>query len=879
MSWWFRLWRRRKMEEQLDKELRFHVDQHAAGLIARGHTDDEARRMARMDLGGPEQVKEDCRDARGTRWLEDLWQDLRYALRTLRQKPAFAAVALLTLALGAGATTVMFTVINGVLLKPLAYPQPDRLVSLHERPEKYSASQWTFAYLNFLDCEGRSQSLAPMAAWRSHGGAVSDPGEAEFFVGRQISAGLFSVFGIPLLLGRAFLPEEDRPGGTPVAIVSYRLWQSRYGGRDAVIGARLAFDGMAYTVVGVAPPGFRLSGDVDVFTPIGQNTAPPMQNRDMHPGISVIARERPGVTLAQAQAELAMIGRRLAKEYPKANAGRAIGVEPLRQEIVGDVRPTLWLLLGAVSLVLLIACVNVASLLLARAVSRDRELAMRVALGAGRGRLARQCLTEGAVLALAGGALGVALAAMGIRPFLVFWPGGLPRADEVRLDWRVLLFSLAASLLCGVLFGLAPALRAPARGMERALRAGARTVTGASRRLHSGFVMSEIAIAVVLLTAAGMLGRTLLRLSHLDPGIDFHNVLVTTVALSPEAIASPARIRVAWREILERVGRMPGVDSAAVADLIPMGGDDEEVGFWTSSTPPPANEMPLTLMNLVTPGYQRAMGMRLLEGRFINDQDRLGSEPIVVIDEVMAKRAFGGRGAVGKRLTLQFLGPTTVVGVVGHVRHWGMDSDDQAAIREQVYIPFAVLPDEFVRLTASGMSLVVRTTVPPSNIVEALRRQVRGAARDQATHEIRTMEQVVSATLAQERFLLLLFGIFAALALLLACIGIYGVLAYLTGRRVPEIGVRMALGATTGNVLWMVLRQSLGMILAGAGVGLCAALAAGRLLRRLVGAMQATELSTFAIVLTVLIAAALFASYLPARRASRVDPLRALRQE
>jgi putative ABC transport system permease protein len=878
MTWWQRLWRRRQMEEELDKELRFHLDQHATDLIARGHEPEEARRQARLALGGPERVKENCREVRGTRWLEDLWQDFRYALRTLRQRPGFAAVALCTLALGSGATTVMFTVVNGVLLKPLSYPEPERLVTLHEQTEKYGG-EWSFAYFNFVDCKRESRSLAPMAAWRYAGGTVSEPGEAQYVSGRQVSAGLFSVLGIDLLRGRAFLPEEDRPGAAPVVNISYRLWQRVYGGNPEAIGRQLVFNGKAYTVVGIVPAGLRLSGDVDVFTPLGQNTEPIMQNREMHPGIRVVARLRPGVALAQAQAELALIGRHLAERYPKSNEGHGIVAQPLQQELVRGVRSTLWLLLGAVSIVLLIACVNVASLLLARAVSRERELAMRVALGAGRGRLVRQCLTESAVLALSGGLLGVLLAAVGTRPFLMFWPGSLPRTEEVQFDWRVLLFAVAASLLSGILFGLAPALRAPARDLEQALRAGARTVAGSSRRLHGGFVISEIALAAVLLVSAGMLGRTLLRLSSVDPGVDVRNVLVTRVALSPSALVSPAITRAAWRDLLDRVRRVPGVRSVAMTDLVPLGGDDEQIGYWTTAAAPPANQIPLSLMFLVTPDYLQSMGIPLLRGRFFDEQDRIGNELVVVIDDVLAQRAFHGRDPVGNRLWLQFLGPAKVVGVVGHVRHWGLDVDDRAKVREEIYLPFAQLPDEFLRLTSTGMSLVMRTTVAPLNTVEAVRRQVRGATRDQALYEVRTMEQIVSATLARQRFLLLLFGVFGGLALLLACIGIYGVLAYLTTQRVPEIGVRMALGASALDVMRLVFRQSLGMILAGIGVGIAAALAAGRLLERLVAGVRPMEPLTFTIMISVLVVAALFASFVPARRASRVDPMSALRQE
>ncbi len=880
MNWWHRLLRRQQMEERLEKELRFHLDQTASDLIAQGLDPEEARRQARLALGGPEQVKEQCRDARGTRWLEDFWQDFHYALRSLRQRPGFAAIALLTLALGSGATTVMFTVINGVLLKPFPYRDPDRLVHVEEQTDwsTHWGNRWNFTYPNFVDCKRESHVLE-MVAWNDNGGTLSEPGDAEYVNRSEVTHDLFSMLGVPLFRGRAFRPEEDAAGASPVAIISHGLWQRRFGGSPAAIGSRIVFDEKPYTVVGITPAGFHFGMDPDVITLLGQNTSPAMRNREAHRGLQVWARLRPDEMLAQAQVELALIGRHLADEYPKSNKGRSFVAEPLRPD-VGDVRSTLWLLLGAVSLVLLIACANVASLLLARAVSRERELAMRVALGAGRGRLVRQCLTESSVLAIGGGALGVLLAAIGIRPFVAFWPGSLPRAEEVQLDWHVLLFALAASLSSGLLFGLAPALRAPARELEKILRAGARSIAGNSRRLHAAFVICEIALAVVLLVSAAVLGRTLLRLSSLDPGLNIHNVLTSRVALSPATLANPGKTRVRWQEILDRLHSVPGVEAVAMVDTVPMREGSNPIGYSTSAAAPPENQQPLVLANSVTPGYLKVMGIPLLGGRFIEDQDRQGTESVAVIDEVMAHEAFGSEDPLGKHLWIGIgPDPVRVVGVVRHVRQWGLASDDQAKVRAQLYYPFAQVPDPLVRRWSELMSIAVRTSIAPLSAVESLRREVRGSGNDQVLYEVSTMEQFVRDSLARQRFLLLLFGIFAALALVLACIGIYGVMAYLTGQRVPEMGVRMALGAKAGDVIWLVVRQSLGMIFLGVGVGAAGALAAGRVLVRLVDGTQPTELSTFAITIAVLVAAALFASFIPARRASRVDPLIALRQE
>jgi putative ABC transport system permease protein len=884
MNWWQRLLRRRKMEDQLEKELRFHLDEHAGELIARGLSPDEARWQARLALGGPEQVKENCRDARGTRWLEDLLQDFLYAIRMLRKQPSFAVVALLTLALGIGATTVMFTMINGVLLKPLPFLDADKLVAVNGQSDRWNAEifgEQNVAYLDFLDCARESRSLT-IAAALYNGGTVSEPGEPEYVDLREISSGLFSVLRVPVVEGRSFLPEEDRPGAAPVAVLGSGFWQRHFAGRTDTLGSSVVLDGKRYTVVGIAPAGLKLFGDeADIYTPVGQDTARYLRNRAAHP-MHVVGRLQPGTTLSQAQSELAVLGHHLAEQFPDTNAGRAFQVRSLRPS-VGNVGSKLWLLLGAVGLVLLVGCVNVASLLLARAVSRERELAMRAALGASRGRLVRQCLTESAMLGLAGGLLGVLIAAGGIRPFIGMWPGALPRAEEVRLDWHVLLFAFGVSTLSGLLFGLAPALRAPFSNLEQKLRTGARRIAGSSRRLHSIFVISEIAFAIILLVSAGMLGRTLLHLSSLDPGVDVRNVLVTRMALSPATLADPAKTRAAWKDVLARARNVPGMQSVATVDTFPMRAGDNEEGYWISADVPPANKLPFALLTSVSPDYLNVMRIPLRRGRFFDDHDTLESTPVIVIDDVLAQNAFGAQDPVGKRLWIPDMGyggnVFEIVGVVGHVRHWGLAGDDQAKVRAQIYYPFAQLPDSFMHRWSELMSIAVRTEIPPLRVLASLRSELKGVAGDQVLYEVRTMEQLASESLAEQRFLSLLFGIFAGLALLLACIGIYGVLAYLTGQRVPEIGVRMALGATARDVIRLVLRQSLGMVFGGIALGIVTALAAGRVLMHTVDGMQSNEPSTLILTVPVLALAALLASFGPALRASRVDPVTALRQD
>ncbi|MGJ5820405.1 ADOP family duplicated permease [Paludibaculum fermentans] len=882
MSRWRHLWFRSRSEQQLEKELQFHMALYADELIAQGQEPGEARRLARLELGGPEQVKEACRDARGTRWVEDFVLDVRYAVRGLRRQPGFSTVALLTLALGIGAATVMFTIVHGVLLKPLAYPQADSLVSLHEQTEFSTrfGNQWAFAYPNFQDVQRASQSLQ-MAAWRFSGGTFGSRGDAEYVSARQISAGLFAVLRLPPALGREFESKDDQRGSAPVLILGQGFWHRRFAGNPGVLGTAILYEGKPHTVVGIAPGGFRLDDEeVEVFTPLGQNTEPVMTIRKAHPGINVVARLREGSSIAQARAELSLLGSQLARQYPDSNKGRSFVGAPLKPQ-VDDVRSTLWLLLGAAGILLLIACANVASLLLVRAVARERELAMRVALGAGRARLIRQCLTESAVLGLAGGLSGVVLAAFGVRPFLHFWPGSMPRVDEIRLDWRVVLVAVGVSLACGFLFGMLPALRAPVRGLDRTLRAGGRSMTGGSRRVHGSFVIVQLALAVVLLVSAGILGRTLLRLSALDPGLNIRNVLVTRMALSPTATTDPAKMRANWRDVLDRASQVPGVEAVSLVDTVPMREGNNQLGYSATPGVTAPNDQNIALATSVTPEYLKVMGIALRQGRFFTEQDQLTSAPVIVIDEVMSARAFPRQQAVGKHLWIPDMaeGALLVIGVVSHVRHWGPAIDDQAGVRAQFYYPFAQVPDRFVRRWSELMSVAVRTNRPPMSVVEPLTNAVRGSTGDQVLYEVRTMEQLAASMLGRQRFLVFLFGLFAGAALLLACIGIYGVMAYLTGRRIPEFGVRIAMGATAGDLMRLVLRQGLAMILGGVLLGLGAAWGAVRLLQHLVDGVQRAEPATLAAMTALLVAAAVLATYLPARRASRTDPVGALRQD
>jgi predicted permease len=807
-------------------------------------------------------------------------QDARFALRVLRRTPTVTAAALLVLGIGIGATTVMFTVINSVVLAPLAFPDPARLVAIHTTLEN-GIEATGFSVPDFQDVRAQSRSLQ-LVAWADSGGTLSDPGDPEYVESRGVSANFFTVLGVQLPLGRSFRDDDDRDGAAPVAIISERLWQRRFGGDATVLGRRLVFGGTAYDVIGVAPAPLRLNGDADVFVPLSQITEVRTRNRNrLARFMRVFARLRGTSTVDEAQSEIAVIARRLATAYPASNGGVGMRVRPLQADVIGDVAPTLWLLLLAVGAVLLIACVNIASLLLARTASRGREFAVRAALGASRSRLTRQGLTESAVLAAGGGLLGAGLALVGVQPLLSLWPGTLPRAAEIRPDLNVWLFIAAISGVSSLLFGIIPVLRLRVLNLVRTLRGGARTIAGGSHALHSALVVAEVAIAVALLVSAGVLARSFVSLSKVDPGIDVHNVLTGRLALSPTVLANPDQILSTWNDVLDRARRLPGVQAAALVDTVPMRGGINPLPYSTTPDIPEVSKAAVALASAVTPDYVAAIGLRLRRGRFIDGDDRAGSAPVIVIDERLAHRAFGTQDPIGKPLWVPSLGPapSTVVGVVDHVRHWGLAADDSAQLRDQLYYPFAQVPTRLMRLFSSFMSVVVRTEGPPATIEGALRAQLRGLNHDQALYGVRTMEQVAAGTLNHQQFLATLFAIFAALAVVLACIGIYGVLSYVAGRRVPEFGVRMALGASSHSVMSEVLRHSASMVSIGVLLGAGGAWVAGRSIAQVVQGVQPAQPVTALAMIAVLVVAALAASAAPAWRASRTDPLQVLRQD
>ncbi|MGH9445474.1 MAG: ABC transporter permease [Terriglobia bacterium] len=811
--------------------------------------------------------------------MGQLLRDLKFGCRILWTRPGFTTVALIALALGIGGTTAIFSVVNAVLLRPLPYPEPGRLVAVYAKNSRFTGMP--VSYPNFLDWQRDNQSFEEMAAFMWHGRNLTYPGKAERIEGRDVSAGFFSVLRVRPSLGRAFRPQEDHRGAAPVAIISNRLWRSRFRGNRAALGSRITLGHRAYTVIGVLPPGFEFRRThADVFTPLGQNGPLVLANREVVPSIYVVARLKTSVTLAQARSDMEAVQSRLDELYPKADQGLNATLVPLKQDILGDAGRSLLLLLGAVGLVLLIACANVANLLLAHSSARHREFAIRSALGASRRRVIRQLLTESLLLGLIGGGLGLLVAKWGMRPILAAVPGSLPRSQDIRLDFTVLLFTLAVSAVVGVLFGLAPAFKVSQTNLQESLKAGGRGTTGGQHRAQKLLVVSEIVLTLVLLVAAGLMIRTIRRLWDVNPGFDPQHLLTFEVALSPSVTGTAAAIRADYREMIDRVKRIPGVQSAGLTVYLPLSGNDTESAVWTTQqTPASPQTAPWALNYITTPGYLRTMRIPLLEGRFFTPQDTRESPHVVVIDRNLARRFFPGQDPVGKELIIESWGRVQIVGVAGHVKHWTLAANPYPAVLGAVYFSFWQVPDAWMRTATYNLSIVLRTAQKPTEVIPMVRQAVGESGTEQPVYAVKTMEQIVSASLSSRRFPMLLLEIFAGLALLLAAVGVYGVISYSVSLRTHEIGIRLALGARRADVLRLVVGQGMALVFPGIGIGIGAGLAVTRLLSKLLYGVGPADPVTFILVSIILCAVALAACYIPARRATKVDPVEALRCE
>lgn len=813
--------------------------------------------------------------------MNTLSQDLRYAIRMLLKAPGFAAVAVITLALGIGANTALFTVVNGVLLNPLPYPHSGQLVAVYATTSGVDRGPAT--YLNFLDWQRQTQTFSSMAMYRGQDYNVTGSGEAERLSGYMISADFFSTLSVKPALGRTFRADDDRPGAAPVAILSGGLWSRKFGASSDVLGKSLLLNGTLYTVVGVIPSGFTFYGqDRDVYTPIGQWTDPSFRDRRISVSARVIGRMKPRVTLAQAQADMDVISRNLAAAYPVANKQTGITLVSMKQDIVGNVQPFLIVLLAAVGFLLLIACANVANLLLARSLGRSREFAVRAALGASQARVVRQLLTESILLAGIGGVLGLLLALFGTRAVVNTLPGTLPRAGEVSLDARVLLFAAAASLLAAIVFGLAPAIKTSRINVLEVLKETGRGLSGARQRLQKVFVAGEVALALVLLIGAGLMLRSLAALWRVNPGYNPSHAITFVVSMPSSPSTTSAETRAQLRQFHDKMLSIPGVEAVSVTlGSRPMI-HDSSLPFWIQGRPKPANdnEMRQAMFYLAEAGFQQAMGITLERGRFISPQDNENAPVVIDIDDAFARTYFPHEDPIGKHVHLeQFNVDAEIVGVVGHVKQWGPAGDSASSIEAQFFYPFMQLPEKLMPLAAGGAAVVLRTQGDPAAIMGAVRRAVAELDSRDVVYGVQTMEGVLAGSLAPRRLSMLLLSAFAVLALLLCCIGIYGVISHLVGQRTHEIGVRMALGAQSGDVMRLVLGQGLRMAFLGVLIGIVTALALTRLMASQLFGVSPNDPLTFVGVGALLTLVALLACYIPARRAIRVDPLIALKYE
>jgi predicted permease len=813
--------------------------------------------------------------------MTTLFHDLKHGLRMMGRSPGFTAVAIITLALGIGSTTAIFSVVNGVLLRPLPFPHPSRLMILYENSAKFQ--EMSVSYLNFLDWQRQQRSFSRVAIYRSDSFNLSGRSGAEVVRTKMVSSGFFKILGVSPFLGREFTAQDDHMGAAPSVILDYSFWQRRYGGNPNVVGRSITMDDQNYDVVGVLPKDFWFFDREDVYVPIGIYDRTWTKDRDERWGSRVIGRLEPNVSQGQAQADLTDIARRLSMQYPKADAGCGIKVMPLSHYVVQDIRATLYLLLGAVCCVLLIACVNVANLLLSRATTREKEMAIRTALGARRGRVIRQLLTESVLLALFGGLAGILLAVWGTHGLLSYVPGELPRAENVGLDVGVLVFVVGVSVITGLLFGIAPAFRSAQTDLVGSLQEGSRGSTGRRHGLQNGLVVAEVGLALVLLAASGLTLRTILRLNHVKTGFDTSSALVFDVSLPPARYQLGPANREFYKELTQRLGELPGVDAVGTTWDLPMR-DDSEYWFYVVGRPKPLQQnMPMAMLYMTSPGYLRAMGISLLRGRFFTDQDTVSSERVVAIDDALARKFFPHQNAIGQHIGIPFPGfeaTWKIVGIVHHIKHFGPAAPRNWKVNQAIYVPVGQMPDLFYKIVGvANFTLVVRTSVNPQSITASIKRAVHGIDSQVPVTDVQTLNELERTSMAAQRFTALLLGIFAALALALAAVGIYGVISYSVAQRTHEIGIRMALGAQQNSVLLWVIKEGMTLAVAGVAIGLFAAVFATQLLASMLYGVSATDPVTFAVAALILAMVALLACYIPARRATKVDPVVALRYE
>jgi len=885
-AFWRNARHRQRLNDELDEELRAYLESIVADKVRRGISPADALREARRETGGLEQVKQGVRDARTGAFVEGLIQDLRYALRTLAGSFGFSSIIVLTLALGIGANSAIFTLVNGVILKPLPYPHSDRLVMLWETSVR-SEKLGTAAPANFYDWHQETHSFEKMAAIDPYPDFIlTGSGEAQRLAGAAVSQEFFSLLGVHMALGRDFVPEEDHPGSSQVVILGYSTWTRFFGGRTDVVGRSIRLNDASYTVVGVLPRNFYLVSKaadyqsrnrIDVWTPLALPSPPQAWQRGTHP-LCVFARLKPDVSLQQAQADLNNVAANLQRLYPADDKDRGIAATPLESHVVGGVRVMLFTLLAAVAMVLLLACANIANLMLTRGAARKKEIAVRIALGAGRMRIARQLLTESLVLSLVGGTLGFAIVLFSVPALVRHLPTDLPRAADVSIDWRVVLFTSSLTIVTGILFGLVPLFQARRVSANDSLKQGGRAIAVDHSRVQNSLTVAQLAIAVMLLAGAGLMTKSLWKLTEVSPGFRTEHILTARLSLPPQyangsvfGTGKHPKISLFENELLERVRGIPGVKSGAFASYLPLTGVDNSWAFYIEGRAPnPPGVFDVTNYRPVTGGYFETMGIPILRGRDFSGSDTEKSPLVVVINATMAGTWWRGQNPVGQHIRFGDDHWRTIIGVVGDVHHDGLGINPEP----QMYVPYGQVPNVEARPV-----IVLRTSVDPTTVIGALRNAVSDVDPNVPMDQVETMKQLVYGSESESRFRTVFVLMFAFLALFVAAIGLYGVMSYAVTQRTREFGIRMAVGATRGAVLRVVLARSAKFVSIGICVGLVGAVALTHLIASLLFGITPFDISVFISVPVLLAVVAFVASYLPARRASSVNPMDALRYE